>query len=107
ETKPNTEIFRLLAARLGLDDACFKQSDAELLDEVLANAPIDAAALRSRGWAKVDIGQGTTPHAEGRFPTADGRMTIRADDLVALGLDPLPTFDPPAEATDDTLAARF
>ena len=107
ETKPNTEVFRLLAARLGLDDPCFKQSDAELLDEVLAKAPIDAAALRSRGWAKVDIGQGPTPHAEGRFPTADGKMTIRADDLAALGLDPLPTFDPPAEATDDTLAPRF
>src|SRR3954464_4317961 len=29
EAKPNTEIFRLLAARLGLDDPCFQDSDEE------------------------------------------------------------------------------
>ena len=31
EAKPNTEIFRLLAARLGLDDPAFSESDAEML----------------------------------------------------------------------------
>ena len=107
EAKPNTEIFRLLASRLGLDDPCLSTTDDELLEEVLAAAPVDAGALRSRGWAKVDLGQGPTPHAEGGFLTADGKMALRADRLEALGLDPLPTFDPPAEATDDALAARF
>src|SRR5918992_382779 len=36
EAKPNTETFRLLAARLGLDDPCFRDSDEELVAQVLA-----------------------------------------------------------------------
>ena len=35
ESLPNTEIFRRLAARFGFDDACFKASDAELMDEAV------------------------------------------------------------------------
>src|SRR5688500_15881856 len=34
EAKPNTEIFRLLAARLGLNHACFRDSDEELVREI-------------------------------------------------------------------------
>src|ERR1700709_1305674 len=30
EAKPNTEIFRLLAARMGLDDACFSDTDDDI-----------------------------------------------------------------------------
>src|SRR5690349_23441604 len=30
EAKPNTEIFRLLAARMGFTDPCFQESDDEL-----------------------------------------------------------------------------
>jgi anaerobic selenocysteine-containing dehydrogenase len=35
ESLPNTEIFRRLAARFGFDDACFKASDAELMDAAI------------------------------------------------------------------------
>ncbi|HUN50329.1 MAG TPA: molybdopterin dinucleotide binding domain-containing protein, partial [Candidatus Sulfotelmatobacter sp.] len=35
EALPNTEIFRRLAARFGFDDACFKASDAELMDDAV------------------------------------------------------------------------
>jgi anaerobic selenocysteine-containing dehydrogenase len=109
EAKPNAEIFRLLAARLGFDDPCFTETDEVLLDSVLATAPptIDTAALRTRGWVKVDLGQGPTPHAHGGFGTADGKLAMRADHLADLGLDPVPTYDPPAEAADETLAERF
>ena len=31
EAKPNTEAFRLIAARMGLDDPCFSETDEELL----------------------------------------------------------------------------
>ena len=30
EAKPNTEVFRLLAARMGYDDPCFRDSDDDL-----------------------------------------------------------------------------
>ena len=109
ESKPNTEVFRLLAAGLGLDDPCFQETDEALLDAVFDRAPegITLERLRERGWLKVDVGQGPIPHAEGGFGTPDGKVAFRADWLAGLGLDPLPTFDPPAEVADEQLAARF
>jgi anaerobic selenocysteine-containing dehydrogenase len=44
ESLPNTEIFRRLAARFGLDDPIFRASDAELMDEA-----IDPADPRLQG----------------------------------------------------------
>jgi anaerobic selenocysteine-containing dehydrogenase len=97
EAKPNTEIFRLLAARLGLDDPCFGDSDEELVEAVLATAPehVRLDGLEERGWAKVDLGQGSTPHAEGAFGTGDGKLHLHA------------RYEPPAEVADAELASRF
>lgn len=109
EAKPTTEAFRLLAARLGFDDALFRETDEQLLERLLANAPggVTVARLRERGWVKIDLGQGPAPHAEGGFGTATGRVGLRAEWLTHAGLDPLPYYDPPAEVADERLAARF
>jgi anaerobic selenocysteine-containing dehydrogenase len=109
DTKPNTEIFRLLAARLGLDDPCFSDTDEHMLAELLASATggVTLAALRSRGWAKIDLGQGPAPHATGGFGTRDGRLALRCDPLADSDVDPLPHYAPPAEVADVELAARF
>jgi anaerobic selenocysteine-containing dehydrogenase len=109
EAKPNTEIFRLLAGRLGLDNPCFSDSDEALLEQAFAGAPagITIAELRRRGYAKVDLGQGPVPHGEGVFPTPSGRLELHAAALGRRGLDPLPGFDPPAEVLDAELAARY
>jgi anaerobic selenocysteine-containing dehydrogenase len=106
---PNSEIFRRLADRLGLDDAAFRETDAAMLDEVLAAAPaaIDAAELRANGFTKIDLGQGALPHAEGGFGTPSGKLELRADGLADRGIDPLPHYHPPAEVADAALAARF
>jgi anaerobic selenocysteine-containing dehydrogenase len=93
EAKPNTEVFRLIAARLGLDDPCFRESDAELVDAALEG--FDEGELRTRGWQKIDLGQGPVPHAEGGFGTETGRATLHA------------SYEPPAEAADAALAERF
>ncbi len=37
ESLPNTEIFRRLAARFGFDEALFKHSDTQLIDEAFAH----------------------------------------------------------------------
>ena len=97
EAKPNTEIFRLIAARMSLDDPCFRDSDEELLDQVLATAPdgMSFDGLRERGWVKLDLGQGPTPHAEGGFGTASGRMQLSAE------------YEPPLEVADEGIADRF
>ncbi len=93
EAQPNTEIFRRLAERLGLDDPCFRDSDAELVDALLEG--FDENGLRERGWTKVDLGQGHTPHADGGFGTESGRALLHA------------RYDPPAEVADAGLAERF
>jgi anaerobic selenocysteine-containing dehydrogenase len=93
EAKPNSEAFRLIAARLGLDDPCFSESDEELVDALLAD--FDEGDLRTRGWRKVDLGQGPVPHASGGFGTETGKVALHADYL------------PPAEVADAALAERF
>jgi anaerobic selenocysteine-containing dehydrogenase len=93
EAKPNTETFRRLAERLGLDDPCFRDSDAELLDQLLTG--FEENGLRERGWTKIDLGQGPTPHAEGGFGTETGRAMLHA------------RYEPPAEVADEALAERF
>ncbi len=93
EARPNTEAFRLIAARLGLDDDCFRDTDRELVDALLAG--FDEGDLRTRGWRKIDLGQGPTPHAEGGFGTETGKLTMHADYL------------PPVEVADAGLAERF
>ena len=93
EAKPNTEIFRLLAARLGLDEPAFQETDEQLVDRLLEG--FDENGLRERGWTKIDLGQGPLPHAEGRFGTKAGRALLHAD------------YVPPAEVADDARAERF
>lgn len=109
EAKPNTEIFRLLAGRLGLDDPCFRETDEEMIASLFADAPagVSLAQLRERGWVKIDLGQAPAPHAAGGFGTADGKVALRTDWLAAQGIDPLPFYDPPAEVADRELAARY
>jgi len=93
EAKPNTEAFRLLAERLGFDDPCFADSDAQLVEQLLDG--FEENGLRERGWTKVDLGQGPVPHAEGGFGTASGRAILHA------------RYEPPAEVADPALAERF
>ena len=93
EAKPNTEIFRLLAARLGLDDPAFRETDEQLVDRLLEG--FEENGLRERGWTKIDLGQGPLPHGEGGFGTDSGRAILHAD------------YIPPAEVADQDRAERF
>jgi anaerobic selenocysteine-containing dehydrogenase len=97
DAKPNSEIFRLLAARLGFDDPAFSESDEQLVEQLLASAPehVTLDGLRDRGWAKIDLGQGAVPHADGGFGTADGKLALHAD------------YEQAAEVADAALAERY
>ena len=109
ESRPNSEIFRLLARRLGLTDPCFGETDEEMLAMALEGDPagISLAGLRERGYAKIDRGQGTSPHAEGGFATPSGKLELRCERMAEAGLDPLPFYDPPCEVADEQLAERY
>ncbi len=109
-SRPTSDVFRALAARMGLEPAeAFTEDDESILERLFAGDPggVSLAALRARGWMKLDLGQGPAPHAEGAFGTADGRFQVRAEWLAEKGKDPRPGYDPPAEVADTGLAARF
>jgi anaerobic selenocysteine-containing dehydrogenase len=74
EAKPNTEIFRLLAARMGLTDPCFRDTDDDLLLQALdTSSPylegISLALLEREHSIRLNIP--VTPLA-GRIPNLDG-----------------------------------
>jgi anaerobic selenocysteine-containing dehydrogenase len=105
ESKSNTEIFRLLATRMGFDDACFSETD----DEIAAQA-FDAkdqraknfnwASLKKTGWQKLNMPD--APFAQGRFPTVSGKCEFFSAQMQADGLDPLPAYIPPYESKAST-----
>ncbi|WP_418316749.1 molybdopterin-containing oxidoreductase family protein [Piscinibacter sakaiensis] len=100
EARPNTQIFRDLAARMGFDDACFLDSD-EALAQTAFGPTVDPQALRRDGWVKLDLAD--APFADGGFPTADGRCRISSP--IFGGADYLPNFESARSAP--ALAQRY
>ncbi len=104
QARPNTQIFRELAARMGFTDACFADSDEVLARTAWRSAGeggVDFDALRRDGHAKLDLAE--APFAEGGFLTPSGKCLI---DAPGLGV---PDHVPPYESAASTpaLAARF
>jgi anaerobic selenocysteine-containing dehydrogenase len=112
EAKPNTEIFRLLAAKMGFDDDCFKDSDDQLA-AIAFNAQdaralgFDWDALKQKGWQKLNMPD--APFAQGGFPTPSGKCEFYSAQMEKDGLDPLPAYVAPYEsvASNPELAARY
>ncbi len=76
EAKPNTQIFRELAARMGFDAPCFSDSDEALARQAFRHDVVDFDELREKHWVKLAIAD--APFADGGFPSASGRCTIDA-----------------------------
>ncbi len=112
EAKPNTEIFRLLAARMGFDDPCFAQSDdqiaAQAFDTTQPRAVhFDWESLKRTGWQKLVMPD--APFAEGGFKTPSGKCEFFSGQMLVDGFDPLPTYIAPYEsvASNPALAQRY
>jgi anaerobic selenocysteine-containing dehydrogenase len=99
EAKPNTQVFRELAAQMGFGDPCFGDNDETLLQQALRG--INFAALERRGWVKLLLPD--APFAQGGFPTPSGRARV---DAPGLGV---PDFVPNHECAQAApeLAARY
>jgi anaerobic selenocysteine-containing dehydrogenase len=114
EAKPNSEVFRLLAKRMGFADACFDDSDEHLCRQALASgAPrmrgIEWDSLKEQGWQRLAVPESFAPFAEGGFPTPSGKCEFYSETAVKLGLDPLPGYTPPRENVHSApeLAQRY
>ncbi len=126
EAVSNTELFRRLAARMGLTDPVFRRTDEEIMAEAFDwSAPamqgITLESLRRTGWARLNLPgpDEYAPHAEGGFPTPSGKTELRSSVAEAAGnfvvplfrqgsdehqpggvVDPLPHYVPPREGPD-------
>jgi anaerobic selenocysteine-containing dehydrogenase len=114
EALPNSEIFRRLAARLGFDEPCFRDSDEDICRDTLKSSSprmegIAWEGVKQSGWKRLNVPERFAPFAEGGFPTPSGKCEFRSEWLAAQGVDPLPFYNPPAEATggDAELARRY
>ena len=106
ESLPNSEVFRRLAARMGFEEPCFRDSDEDICRTALASG-FDWNELKKRGWQRLPKPERFAPFAEGGFPTPSGKCELYSAALEKQGVDPLPFYNPPAEVADEALAQRY
>jgi anaerobic selenocysteine-containing dehydrogenase len=102
ESLPNTEVFRRLARRLGLDHPCLQESDEEMARQAFDwshphMAGITFERLEREGSVRLNVPDPFAPFAEGGFKTPSGRCELRSERLAAEGHDPVAGYVPPRE----------
>ncbi len=122
EANCNTEVYRLLARRMGFPAELFEVSDEQLAEEALHPDPwpgtfpprhafegITLERLRQEGPMRLNVPRDYTPFAQGGFGTPSGKCEFYSQRLADRGIDPLPTYTPPHEdpQTRPDLAARY
>jgi anaerobic selenocysteine-containing dehydrogenase len=114
EALPNTEVFRRLADRLGLDHPCLRETDEEMARQAFDwDHPrmdgITFERLEREGTVRLNVPDQYAPFAEGGFPTASGKCELRSESLAAEGCDAVAGYVPPREsvASAPDLAKRY
>jgi anaerobic selenocysteine-containing dehydrogenase len=105
ESLPNSEFFRRLAARMGFDEPCFRDSDEDICRTALKGIAWDG--LKKAGWQRLDVPQRFAPFAQGGFPTPSGKCELYSEWLEKQGVDPLPFYNPPSELGSSDLEKRY
>ena len=100
EARPNTQVFRELAQRMGFDEPCFRDSDEDMARVAFAKH-VSFDALRQHGWVKLPLPD--APLADGHFATPSGKCLI---DSPVFGVpDHLPNYE--SAASTPELARRY
>ena len=109
---PNTEIFRGIARRMGLDEPALFESDEDVARQALrwdhpTLAGTDWSTLKRDGWARLNLPD--APFAQGGFPSPSGKCEFASTLLAQEGKDPVPDHVPPYESAESApdLAARY
>jgi anaerobic selenocysteine-containing dehydrogenase len=105
EAKSNVEIFRLLAARMGFEDACLRETEDEMIRTTLDSAHPFVAGItleqldRERS-VRLRLPDPYLPFAAGGFGSPDGKCHFHAETL---------DYTPPVESRhgDRDLRARY
>jgi anaerobic selenocysteine-containing dehydrogenase len=113
ECRSNVDVFGALAARMGFNEDCFRESVDEMIDAALASkhpwlAGIDRRRLESEGHIRLNLPATVfLPFAEGNFGTATGKAELYSEALKSQGLDPVVQFAPPGESRHSEQARNF
>jgi anaerobic selenocysteine-containing dehydrogenase len=105
EARSNWDVSRLLATAMGYDEPWLHDEPEAVLREILdASRPrnptlagITLERLQAEGTVPYTLPEGHVPFADGVFPTPSGKVELRCERMIGLGLDPLPDYVPPAE----------
>jgi anaerobic selenocysteine-containing dehydrogenase len=116
ECRPNVEVFRALAERMGFEEDCFRETVDEMIDLALDSQDpwmdginrerLEQGQVRLSFEGQKDAGEGARatpvapflPFAQGNFRTASGKAELYSEAVKALGLDPVADFTPPTES---------
>jgi anaerobic selenocysteine-containing dehydrogenase len=113
ECRPNVEVFRALALRMGFEEECFRESVDQMIDLALdSKDPWMRGISRERleqGQVRVNFAASADrlpasaaepflPFAQGGFRTPSGKAELYSEAVGALGLDPVADFTPPTES---------
>ncbi|GIO86480.1 putative oxidoreductase YoaE [Paenibacillus faecis] len=104
ESKSNVEVFRLLAAAMGFEEAAFRDTEEDLIRQALdypANPylrTVTLEGLKERRMIKLDM-----THKErylDNLATPSGKIELYSAQMAEEGLPPLPTYTPLREGYD-------
>lgn len=113
ETKPNTEIFRLLASAMGLEREIFEISDENLCRVSMKSTGgfegMTFEDLKCGAPRRLNLPENWAPFARGGFGTPSGKCHLYSPTEAAAGRDPLPHYVPPHEdpQTRPELAKKY
>jgi anaerobic selenocysteine-containing dehydrogenase len=116
EARSNTDVFRALAQRMGLEDPCLGDEDETLARQALdwddpSLEGISFERLEAEGSVRLALPEPSqnAPFAKGGFPTPSGRCEFYAPTLAEQRLDPLAGYTPPREGPTSSpeLAKRY
>ncbi len=105
EARPNVDVFRALAARMGFDDPCFADSDDDMIRTLLDSVHpfvkgITLEELDRERSVRLRLPEPFQPFANGGFGTDDGKCHFHSETL---------DYTPPVESRhgDRQLAAKY
>ncbi len=95
ESKPNSELFRLLAREMGFSESYLYESDIDIVKNTLQSdheylKGITFESLRKTGGQRLNLPDKWMPHAQGNFKTKTGKCHFYDEDIEPS----LPTYIP-------------
>src|SRR5215210_6101598 len=106
EARSNWDVSRLLARAMGYQEPWLHAEPEAVLREILdasrpKNSTLDGITLerlQAEGTVAYTFAEDdAVPFADGRFRTPSGKVELRCEAIAALGLDPVPDYQPSAE----------